>query len=89
MVFKDCHFAHFGTYFVLLRVSRDLIRPRNRSKLVEGSLFAIIDLLLRAKAITYCSDFRYKSNGIFVLRVGFFFFRQISTFYLAVFDGTF
>ena len=26
----------------------------------------------------YCSDFRYDSNGIFVLGVGFF-FRQIST----------
>ena len=30
--------------------------------------------------ISYCSDFRYESNGIFVLGVGFFFFRQISTF---------
>ena len=28
----------------------------------------------------YCSDFRYESNGIFVLGVGFFSFRQISTF---------
>ena len=28
----------------------------------------------------YCSDFRYESNGIFVLVVGFFFIRQISTF---------
>ena len=28
----------------------------------------------------FCSDFRYESNGIFVLGVGFFFFRQISTF---------
>ena len=28
----------------------------------------------------YCSDFRYESNGIFVFGVGFFFFRQISTF---------
>ena len=37
----------------------------------------------------YCSDFRYESNGIFVLGVGFFFFRQISTFYLAIFDGIF
>ena len=27
-----------------------------------------------------CSDFRYDSDGIFVLGVGFFFFRQISTF---------
>ena len=30
--------------------------------------------------VAYCSDFRYESNGIFVLGVGFFFFRQISTF---------
>ena len=30
--------------------------------------------------VHYCSDFRYESNGIFVLGMGFFFFRQISTF---------
>ena len=30
--------------------------------------------------IYYCSDFRYESNGILVLGVGFFLFRQISTF---------
>ena len=29
---------------------------------------------------SYCSDFRKESNGLFVLGVGFFFFRQISTF---------
>ena len=34
----------------------------------------------------YCSDFRYESNGIFVLGVVFF-LRQISTFELAIFDG--
>ena len=28
----------------------------------------------------FCSDFQYESNGIFVLGVSFFFFRQISTF---------
>ena len=28
----------------------------------------------------FCSDFRYEINGIFELGVGFFFFRQISTF---------
>ena len=39
--------------------------------------------------VSFCSDFRYESNGIFVLGVGFFFFRQISTFYLAIFDGIF
>ena len=36
----------------------------------------------------YVSDFRYESNRIFVLGVGFF-FRQISTFQLAIFDGIF
>ena len=57
--FKDCHFGHsdqFGTinarynsrYF---RVSRDLIRLINRSKLVERSLFAIIDLIQVTKSI--------------------------------------
>ena len=35
------------------------------------------------------SDFRYKSNGIFVLGVDFVFFRQVSTFKLAIFDGVF
>ena len=29
---------------------------------------------------SFCSDFRNKTNGIFVLGVGFFFFRQISIF---------
>ena len=38
---------------------------------------------------SFCSDFRYESNGIYVLGVGFFFFRQISTFLLAIFDGSF
>ena len=37
----------------------------------------------------YCSDFRYESNGIFMLGVGFFFFRQVSTFELAIFDEIF
>ena len=37
--------------------------------------------------LNFCSEFRYESNGIFVLGVAFFFFRQISTFYLAIFDG--
>ena len=35
-----------------MRKSRDLIRLRNRFKLLEGSLFAVIDLLLDAKFIT-------------------------------------
>ena len=36
----------------------------------------------------YCSDFRSESSGIF-LCFGGFFVRQISTFYLAIFDGIF
>ena len=36
----------------------------------------------------FCSDFPNESNGIFVLGV-IFFFRQISTFKLAIFDGNF
>ena len=118
------------------RVSGDLIRLRNQSKLVERSLFAIIDLLQGAKSILWYliwfvgGWFSYKvsnsrkkisfclitfnflmllllhktlkssrnfqgfpliravflfrllirNNGIFVLGLGFFFFRQISTF---------
>ena len=55
--FVTCdHFGKFGTInarFILRyeRVSGDLIRLRNRSKWVEGSLFAITDLLLEAKSI--------------------------------------
>ena len=33
-------------YFALLERKRDLIRLRNRSKLVQRSLFAIIDFVL-------------------------------------------
>ena len=42
-------------YFALQRVSAELIRHRNRSKLVklvERSIFTIIDLLIVAKSIT-------------------------------------
>ena len=56
---KDCHFGDFdqlGTINARYNsryqgVSRDLIRLRKRSKLVERSLFAIIDLLHGAKSI--------------------------------------
>ena len=59
MGFKDSHFGHFDQFKTINarynsryeRVSGDLIRLRNRSKLVERSLFAIIDLLQRAKSI--------------------------------------
>ena len=37
----------------------------------------------------YCSDFRYESNGIFVLGVGFFFFRQILDFLTSHFSRNF
>ena len=57
-MFKDCRFGQFGTINAwdnlgqyisrYYRVSGDLIGFRNSSKLVQGSLFAIIDLLLRA-----------------------------------------
>ena len=48
-MFKDCRFGQFGTInerYILryYRVSGDLIGFRNSSKLVEGRLFAIIDL---------------------------------------------
>ena len=38
--------------FALLTRKRDLIRIRNRSKLIQGSLYVIIGLLIRAKSIT-------------------------------------
>ena len=55
-MYKDCHFGQFGTINARYnsqyqRVSGDLIRLRNCSKLVEGSLFAIIDLLLAMKFV--------------------------------------
>ena len=57
--FKDCHFGQFDQFgtvnarYILRyqRVSGDLIRLRNSPKLVESSLFAIIDLLQGAKSI--------------------------------------
>ena len=57
--FKDCHFGQFGTinarYISLYqRVSGMLIPLRNRSKLVERSLFSTIDLLQGAKSI-FCT----------------------------------
>ena len=61
--FKDCHFDQLGTINArdisrYSRVSGELIRLRNRSKLVERSLFAIIDLLQGAKSILLCSIWR-------------------------------
>ena len=56
--FKDCHFGHFDQFGTInaryisgyYRVSGDLIRLRNRSKLFEGSLFAVNDLLQGTKS---------------------------------------
>ena len=57
MGFQGCHFGQFGTinsrYFSrYLRVSGGLIRRRNLSNWVEGSLFAIFDLLLNLSLCT-------------------------------------
>ena len=57
--FTDCHFGQFGTINAryisrYYRVIGELIRLKNRSKLVERSLFAIIDLLQGAKSIVLC-----------------------------------
>ena len=49
----------------------------NLSKSKEIKVFGVFRL---KDSEYFCSDFRYESNGIFVLGVGFFFFRQISTF---------
>ena len=55
--FKDSHFGQVGTINArynshYYRVIGDLICYRNRSKLVEGSLFAAIYLLLVMKYMT-------------------------------------
>ena len=76
--FKDCHFGHFDQFGTInarynsryQRVSGDLIRLINRSKLVERNLFAIIDLLQWTKIL-----FLY-----FILRVGGWFSQKNSNF---------
>ena len=52
---------------------------------VPKEMFQCVPMLLTRSA-RYCSDFRYESNGIFVLGMSFFFFRQI---YLAIFNANF
>ena len=76
----------FGGTFVLLRFVQPVntascfgFRKCRRNPLIVSEFLDV----------GYCSDFRYESDGIFVLGVGFFFFRQISTFYLAIFDRIF
>ena len=56
--FDDCHFGQFGTinarYIFWLLPHKQRFDPRiNRSKFVEGRLFALIDLLLGAKSIFF------------------------------------
>ena len=47
------------------------------------------DLSIFDEWIIYCSDFRYESNGIFVLGVGFFFLQTNFDFLTSHFDGIF
>ena len=76
--FKDCHFGHFDQFGTInarynsryQRVSGDLIRLINHSKLVERGLFVIIDLLQGTKSI-----FLY-----LIWRVGWWFSQKISNF---------
>ena len=58
--FKDCDFGQFGTIN-----GRYIIRPRNCSKLVQRSLFPIIDLLIGAKSITSFFIWRVGGGGDF------------------------
>ena len=49
-------------------------------KICSGFYFMSVVFAHKLNTHPFCSDFRYESNGIFVLGWGFFFFRQISTF---------
>ena len=59
--FKDCHFGTINARYISRYY---LIRPRNRSKLVERSLFAIIDLLQGAKFIFLYFIWRVACGGM-------------------------
>ena len=50
-------------------MSGDLIRLKNRSKLVKGTLFAIIDMLLVAKSITLIRVVLYLFGAIAVAKM--------------------
>ena len=58
MGLKIAILANLGQLTRDYSVSRYLIRLRNRSKLVERSLFALIDLLQGAKSILSCLIWR-------------------------------
>ena len=69
--------GHFkGRYMSRYKRVSDLFRHRNHSKLFEGSLFAIIDLLLLAKSIKLYSIWRVGDHfcKIFSLYIFFFHF---------------
>ena len=71
--FKDCDFGQFGQFWpILTRERKFLIGLRNRSKLVQRSLFAINDLLIGTKSITL----------YFIGRVGGWFSHKIFSFML-------
>ena len=55
---SDFRYESNGMFVLGVGVSGDLIHLRNRSKLVERSLFAIIDLLQGAKYILLLSIWR-------------------------------
>ena len=71
--FKNCHFGEFGT--INVRFAIDLIRLRNRSKLVQSSLYAITNLLIGAKSITLFLVWRV--GGIFLQKNLSFFLKSI------------
>ena len=69
--FKDWHFGNY-------RVSGDLIRLTNSSKLVERSLFAITDLLQVAKTIVlYFGKVQNRESTIWLVKI---FIEKISNF---------
>ena len=72
MKFKDCHFGQFGIfnarhYSRYYRVSGDLFRLTNRSKLVDGNLFVKVDLLLGVKSVTFY--FIWRVDGWFSQKI--------------------
>ena len=82
-VFFSTYSPYFEFYFVLRVIMAKSVMVQNkikRSCKTIISLFNIQNCLHMTTKIGICSDFRYESNGKFVLGVGFFFFRQISTF---------
>ena len=76
--FKDCHFSHFWTinaWYIsrYQRVSANLIRPRNRSKLVQGSLYALIFRFFKKSITLYLiwrvEGFLYKKAQFLLISI--------------------